>query len=100
MRVSRVVAASMLLTCVSSCGASELACNQDHCAIGSHSVGAAVLAAVAASAVFAVTGCTVNGCELPYTCNEETKRCERIGCDEHDSCPGGYSCDLRSLLCI
>jgi hypothetical protein len=65
---------------------------------GGEVAGPAVTTAVAAG-VYAVTGCTVNGCVFPDRCNETTKRCEPITCSENRECPAGYSCDLSSHHC-
>jgi hypothetical protein len=70
------------------------------CQMASSSPGNAALVTGVAAGVFAVTGCTVNGCEFPYTCNQQSKRCERMQCNEHKPCPGGYNCDPVSLRCI
>ena len=52
-----------------------------------------------AAGVYAVTGCTANGCLLPDRCNPQTKRCEPIRCSETQTCPAGYSCRLDTGLC-
>jgi hypothetical protein len=74
-------------------------CNRSDCVVSSNSYGDALLAAGSAGAVFAVAGCTVNGCEMPYTCNRDTKRCERLQCYEARGCPGGFDCDLEKHVC-
>jgi hypothetical protein len=65
----------------------------------SNSAGDAVVVTGLAAGVYAVTGCTANGCQLPDRCNTKTKRCEPIHCSETQSCPAGYNCDLGSTLC-
>lgn len=55
-------------------------------------VSAAILAGTAAAS-WAVVGCKVNGCLLPFRCNEVTKQCERVKCSERQSCPQGWQCD-------
>lgn len=69
------------------------------CAMSSSSPGHAVGVTAAAAGVYAVTGCTVNGCLLPDRCNPKTKRCEPTRCSESQSCPAGYNCDLKTMLC-
>lgn len=59
----------------------------------------AVVTAGAAAAAWAVVGCTVNGCTPPYRCNTQTKLCEAIHCDENESCPPAYECDLIEHRC-
>jgi len=56
--------------------------------------------AAAAGAAWAVEGCTVNGCNMPYTCNEDTGYCERLTCGEGESCPSPYECDLVRGRCF
>jgi hypothetical protein len=59
---------------------------------------AAILAG-AAAASWAVVGCKVNGCLLPFRCNEVTKQCERAKCSERQSCPHGWECDSERGDC-
>jgi hypothetical protein len=73
--------------------------NRNECTVASGSYGDALLVAASAGALFAAVGCTVNGCEMPYECNPESKRCERLQCSEPRGCPGGYSCNLESDRC-
>lgn len=61
--------------------------------------GEAAGTAIAAAGAWAVTGCRVNGCNLPYTCNQDTGMCERISCAEGQSCPPGYHCDPDDERC-
>ncbi|MEY4580846.1 MAG: hypothetical protein RL701_5549, partial [Pseudomonadota bacterium] len=86
-------------------GGSALGCRADpvtgvqQCLSGSERVGDAVVTTAVAAAVFAATGCAVNGCELPNTCNKLTKRCEPINCSETRECPSGYRCILSLQMC-
>jgi hypothetical protein len=54
--------------------------------------GDAALTGGVAAGVWAVEGCTINGCEPPFTCNGKTKLCERQSCKEGTGCPPGYEC--------
>ena len=69
------------------------------CQYSTNSAGNALLVTGAAAGVYAATGCTVNGCELPNRCNSQTKRCEPITCRENTACPAGYRCDLVTMIC-
>jgi hypothetical protein len=69
------------------------------CQTGGNSYGAAAAVTGVAAAVYAVTGCTWNGCQLPDRCNPQTKRCETIRCNESRACPAGYACDLSDGMC-
>ena len=69
------------------------------CSTSTSSVGSAAVLTGLAAGVYSVTGCTVNGCQLPDRCNLQTKRCEPIRCSETQSCPAGYRCFLASGLC-
>ena len=87
------------------CASSE-ACRRDpitgmqRCQPASGNVGEAVGTAAAATVAWTAVGCTVNGCVAPYRCNESTKACERIRCDEGSaSCPPGYACDPEDRVC-
>lgn len=90
------------------CGGSnstELHCPRDpatgmmQCAYSSSGPGSGVAETAVAAGVFAVKGCTVNGCLLPDRCNPKTKRCEPTRCSEAQACPAGYNCDLETTLC-
>ena len=59
----------------------------------------AVATAAAAGIVWATVGCRANGCNLPYTCNQDTGLCERIRCSEGHSCPPAYDCDYERSRC-
>lgn len=69
------------------------------CQATSSSGGDAVVTTGVAAGVYAVTGCTVNGCQLPDTCNPQTKRCEPLPCNETKPCPAGYSCQFDTNTC-
>ena len=69
------------------------------CQYSSNSAGDALLVTGAAAGVYAATGCTLNGCELPNRCNAQTKRCEPIACRENSGCPAGYSCNMVMMIC-
>jgi hypothetical protein len=61
--------------------------------------GDAVITGGVAAGVFAAKGCTVNGCEPPFTCNSKTKLCERLACSETRACPPGYECHASDQRC-
>ena len=89
-----------------SCAGGYNACKKDpitgseRCQPGSSNTGDAVGTAAAAGAVWAVTGCTVNGCEPPLRCNPKTKMCERIPCGEGlGNCPPNLICDPQDHVC-
>lgn len=63
----------------------------ERCQYSGGAADAALTGGVAAG-VWAVKGCTANGCEPPFTCNAKTKLCERLSCSETESCPPGYEC--------
>ena len=90
--------------CASS-GQSDVVCRPDPltgsqmCQMSSNNRADALVTTGVATAVYAVTGCTVNGCELPDSCNQITKRCERTRCDESKPCPAGYRCEADSQTC-
>lgn len=65
----------------------------------SNSAADALVAVGVAATATAVVGCTVNGCLPPYRCNEATKLCEMIHCDENEPCPAAYTCDLETHRC-
>jgi hypothetical protein len=52
----------------------------------------AALTGGVAGGMWAAKGCTINGCEPPFTCNAKSKLCERQRCGEAASCPPGYEC--------
>jgi hypothetical protein len=73
----------------------------ERCSVVGNDYGEAAATAAAAGALWTVEGCTVNGCEPPYTCNAKTKQCERIRCgEESGSCPGSFYCDPVKRVCI
>jgi hypothetical protein len=74
-------------------------CGGNGCVITSGSPVDAAIMAASAGAVFAVTGCTINGCEFPYECNQSSKRCERLRCAEDKPCPSPYNCDMEQHRC-
>lgn len=86
-------------------GSGQTVCPQDpatgmsQCISGTSSVGNAAVVTGVAAGVYAVTGCTVNGCLLPDRCNQISKRCEPTRCSETQSCPAGYNCQLDTKLC-
>jgi hypothetical protein len=86
-------------------GPTELACKPDpttgvqQCQPTSSSGGDAALVTGVAAGVYSVTGCTVNGCQLPDRCDPKTKRCEPLPCDEAKRCPAGYSCQFDTSTC-
>jgi len=55
--------------------------------------------AAAAGVAWGTVGCRVNGCNLPYTCNDDTGLCERMRCSEGHSCPPAYECDYEEGRC-
>jgi hypothetical protein len=61
--------------------------------------GDALITGGAAAGVFAAKGCTINGCEPPYTCNSKSKLCERLACSEVSTCPPGYECSPTDHRC-
>ncbi|HMI91478.1 MAG TPA: hypothetical protein VK509_08955 [Polyangiales bacterium] len=86
--------------------ATESACKKDpitgsqRCQNASGDPGQAVGTAAVAAGAWTVAGCTVNGCEPPFTCNAQTKMCERIRCDEgKGACPPAYVCDPEDHVC-
>ena len=87
------------------CAPTQVVCKPDpitgsqQCTGTTSSPAAAAVTTGAAVGVYAVTGCTVNGCQLPDECNPVTKRCQTIRCSEHKPCPAGYNCDLKTMLC-
>jgi hypothetical protein len=96
----------LLSAAVAGCaGSGQMLCKPDpitgsqQCQLASQSPGDAALTGGVAAGVYAFTGCTVNGCPLPDTCNPRTKRCEPIRCSETRSCPAGYRCALDVQLC-
>jgi hypothetical protein len=94
------------LAALAACGASgEVLCKPDpitgsqQCTTTSSNPASAVVTTGVAAGVYAVTGCTVNGCQLPDVCNPKTKRCEPTPCNEQHACPAGYECDLTHGVC-
>ena len=103
---ARLALGLLLTAALASCaGSGQMLCKPDpitgsqQCQLGSQSLGDAALTTGVAAGVYTVTGCTVNGCPLPDTCNPQTKRCEPIRCSETKACPVGYSCALALQLC-
>jgi hypothetical protein len=98
-----VIGMAVLLACVLGCaGSSDVVCSQDPATGFERCQGGATEAVVTgttAAAVWGVKGCTVQGCEPPLRCNEETKLCERVRCNENDACPVGLCCNEETLLC-
>ena len=90
---------------VAGCAPSSTLCRPDpitgsqQCQSTTSSPAAAVVTTGAAAAVYSVTGCDVNGCQLPDECNPVTKRCQTIRCNESKPCPAGYNCDRSTMLC-
>lgn len=87
------------------CGPSSMQCQRssepleaERC-IQTGSPAEAAGTAAAATVAWGAVGCRVNGCNLPYTCNEESGYCERMRCGEGLSCPTSYECDMRRGLC-
>jgi len=86
-------------------GSGQMLCKPDpitgsqQCQVASSRPGDAALTTGVAAGVYAVSGCTVNGCPLPDRCNPQTKRCEPTRCHEAKACPAGYSCALDVGLC-
>ena len=86
-------------------GSGQMLCKPDpitgsqQCQLGSTRPADAALTTGVAAGVYAFTGCTVNGCPLPDTCNPQTKRCEALRCSETQSCPAGYRCALDVHMC-
>ena len=60
---------------------------------------AAVLTAGGAAAAWPVVGCRVNGCHLPFSCNEESGLCERRHCNEGYPCPSSWECNVETHEC-
>src|SRR5688500_14395103 len=80
------------------CERSDDPLEAEHC-VQHGGTGEAVGTAVAAGVTWTVTGCRVNGCNLPYTCNDATGFCERLPCGEGQACPPPYECDLEERRC-
>lgn len=99
-----LAAALFMLTAAACAGSNEMVCRKDpstgfeRCDSGNNYGEAAVTGGIAAG-LWAAEGCTINGCEPPYRCNSETKRCERPRCGGDTDCPAGYTCDLGDSLC-
>jgi hypothetical protein len=101
---STLLAASLLA--LAGCGGdSSLQCKKDpitgseQCHRTTSSGGEAAVMAGAAAAGWGIAGCTVNGCLGAYRCNEKTKMCEALSCDENAPCPAPYECNLDSHRC-
>ena len=93
---------------ITACATGSEQCRRDpvtgseQCSMVSDSPGEAAATAAASAATWGVVGCTVNGCQPPFTCNAKTKLCERIRCHESTgtgACPPGYSCDPVKDVC-
>lgn len=86
-------------------GQSEIVCRPDpltgsqFCQMATDNRADAIVTTGIATAVYAVAGCTVNGCEAPDSCNSATKRCEPAHCDESKPCAAGYRCQPDSQVC-
>ena len=104
--LSTAVPAGLLAVALAACASGPSVCKKDpitgsrQCQRSSGDPAEAAVTAGAATASWAVVGCTVNGCQPPYTCNTKTKLCERITCEEGTKrCPPGYTCDAEDFLC-
>jgi hypothetical protein len=91
---------------IAACASGPMVCKKDpitgseRCQNTSGSPAEAAATAGAATAAWGIAGCTVNGCEPPLQCNPDTKTCVRPHCYEgQNTCPPGYSCDLKDNLC-
>ncbi len=104
MSVTRTALGAALF--LAACATGNSACRRDpitgqeSCQPASGNYGEAAVTAIAAGAAWGAVGCTVNDCEPPFRCNQETKFCERIRCGEGDSrCPPAYTCDPVDHVC-
>ena len=110
--MNKIAIAGLMLACalswlssVSCSGDSTLQCKKDaitgseQCYRVSDSGGEAAVMAGAATAGWAVAGCTVNGCLGAFRCNEKTKQCEPLHCEENQTCPPPYECNLDIHRC-
>ena len=59
---------------------------------------AAVVAAAGNASVWATGGCTHAGCDTGWSCNERTRRCERLACG--GPCSDGQYCDEEMDRCL
>jgi hypothetical protein len=90
--------------CLGACASGPELCRRDpitgskQCQPSGDNYGEAAATAGIASGAWAVAGCTVNGCELPYRCNEKTKQCEPLQCTSNADC-AGYGCDIAQGHC-
>ena len=101
--IRRAWLAAQLCACslaLGSCaGDSTLQCKKDpitgsdRCERTTSSGGEAAVMAGAAAATWGIAGCTVNACVGAYRCNEKTKQCEPLTCDENAPCPPPYECN-------
>jgi hypothetical protein len=101
----RAVLGAALGVCVAACASGPEVCRRDvitgtqRCeTTGGGDYGEAAVTAGAATGAWVAVGCTVNGCELPYRCNEKTKQCEPLQCTSNSDC-AGYGCDQSSGRC-
>jgi hypothetical protein len=103
--VARALGLVVSLCCLAACGGGQMVCKPDpitgseQCQTASNDPTTAIVNTGVAAGVYGVTGCTVNGCQLPDECNPKTKRCQTIRCREGRACPAGYSCDMVTLMC-
>ncbi len=67
--------------------------------VGHGGAAEAVGTAAAAGVAWGTVGCRVNGCNLPYTCNEGSGFCERMRCSEGHACPPTFECDYEAGRC-
>jgi hypothetical protein len=102
-RIALGLASALALSAAACAGSNNMICQRDPTTgsslCGSSNAADAVAVTGVAAGVYAFTGCTVNGCELPNRCNTKTKLCEAITCRENIGCPAGYSCDMVTLTC-
>lgn len=98
--------AALLLALAAACATGKEVCKRDmvtgseQCSRVSGDTGEAVATATAAAASWGAVGCTVNGCQPPYTCNPDSKMCERMRCGEQaGSCPPGFKCNPVKNVC-
>ena len=94
------------LSLISACATGQEVCRRDmvtgseQCNRVSGDTGEAAATAAAAAASWGAVGCTVNGCQPPFTCNPVTKLCERMRCGEAAGfCPVGYNCHPVENVC-
>lgn len=88
----------------SGCATGPEVCKRDaitgseQCQTTSGNYGEAAATAGIATGSWAAVGCTVNGCEPPYTCNADSKQCVPMHCKSDVDCKG-YNCDMESERC-